>query len=200
MELRDALSQIAEIRSKAAAAEQFRGYRAGPIGITGLLAVLVALAQPRFATNDANYLILWLSTAVFAAAVSGTGIWLRFRHGVDPLAKQLTWLAVGQFAPCLLAGGLVTLVIVQQVPQYFALLPGLWQVFFSLGVFASCRLLPKSVVVIGVWYLVAGCFNLTAANGPRALNPWAMGIPFGVGQLATAAVLYWNLERANDEA
>ena len=199
MELRDALSQIAEIRSKAAAAEQFRGYRAVPVGITGFIAVLVALVQTRIEPNPANYLTLWLSTALAAAVVCGVGIWLRHRQGLDPLANQLTWLAVGQFVPCLLAGGFVTLVVVQRLPEQFALLPGLWQVFFSLGVFASCRLLPKAVVVIGVWYLVAGCFNLTLVSGPDALNPWSMGIPFGVGQIATAAVLYWNLERLRDE-
>jgi hypothetical protein len=27
------------------------------------------------------------------------------------------------------------------------------------------------------------------------MSPWAMGLPFGLGQLLTAAVLYWNLER-----
>ena len=200
MELRDALSQIAEIRSRAAAAEQFRGYRAGPIGLTGLLAVVAALVQSRIASGETNYLTLWLSTAVVAAIVCGIGIWLRYRQGIDSLANQLTWLAVGQFAPCLLAGGFVTLVIARHLPEQFTLLPGLWQVFFSLGVFASCRLLPKAIAVIGVWYLVAGCFNLTIANGPNALNQWAMGITFGVGQLATAAVLYWNYERVRDEA
>lgn len=200
MELRDALSQIAEIRSRAAAAEQFRGYRAVPVGLTGILAVVVALVQTRIAVGESNYLILWLSTALVAAVICGIGIWLRHHQGLDPLANQLTWLAVGQFAPCLLAGGLVTLVVLQQIPQYFSLLPGLWQVFFSLGVFASCRLLPKAIAVVGVWYLVAGSFNLSLVNGPNALNPWAMGIPFGVGQLATAAVLYWNLERVRDEA
>jgi len=199
LELRDALSQIAEIRSKAAAAEQFRGYRAVPVGITGLIAVLVALVQTRIEPNPVNYLTLWLATALAAAVVCGVGIWLRHRQGLDPLANQLTWLAVGQFVPCLLAGGFVTLVVVQRLPEQFALLPGLWQVFFSLGVFASCRLLPKAVVVIGVWYLIAGCFNMTLVSGPEALNPWSMGIPFGVGQIATAAVLYWNLERVRDE-
>jgi hypothetical protein len=32
------------------------------------------------------------------------------------------------------------------------------------------------------------------------LSPWAMGVPFGVGQLLAAAVLYWTLERNHDES
>ncbi len=36
------------------------------------------------------------------------------------------------------------------------------------------------------------------AQGEHALSPWAMGLPFGVGQLAAAAVLYRTLERNHD--
>ena len=39
VELHEALSHIAEIRSRAAAAERFRGYRAVPVGTSGLVAV-----------------------------------------------------------------------------------------------------------------------------------------------------------------
>lgn len=199
MELRDALSQIAEIRDRVAAAERFRGYRAAPLALSGGFAVLAALLQPRLLSDPTadliGYLALWLTTALFGAGVCASGVWLRHRHGDDPLAKQRTWLAVSQFVPCLAAGGLVTLVIARHLPDHAKLLPGLWQVFFSLGVFASARLLPKAIVGVGVFYLLAGTANLMLATGPTAFHPWAMGLPFAVGQLATAVILYWNLER-----
>lgn len=199
MELRDALSQIAEIRSRVAAAERFRGYRAGPVAITGLLAVVAAAVQPLLVPNPTDevnrYLWLWLGTAVAAAAVAGSGIWLRHSRTADRLTKELTWLAVGQFAPCLVAGAVVTVILLKYAPQYACLLPGLWQVFFSLGVFASFRLLPRAVAAVAVVYLMSGAVNLSLAAGPHALAPLAMGLPFGLGQLLSAAVLYWNLER-----
>jgi hypothetical protein len=37
------------------------------------------------------------------------------------------------------------------------------------------------------------------AQGPAALSPWAMGVPFGLGQLFAAGVLYWTLERTDVE-
>ena len=199
MELREALSQIAEIRSRVAATERFDGYRAAPVALTGLLALVVALLQPRLIPDPladvTGYLTLWLGTAVVAGFVAGSGIWLRHRRSTNRLAKQLTWLAVGQFAPCLLAGAIVTGMIARHAPAHAMLLPGLWQVLFSLGVFASFRLLPRAVVLVGVVYLTAGAVNLALASGPLAMSPWAMGLPFGLGQLLTAAVLYWNLER-----
>jgi hypothetical protein len=59
-------------------------------------------------------------------------------------------------------------------------------------VFASCRFLPRQMFAVGVWYLAAGLFCLAAGSAARALSPWMMGIPFGVGQLLVAAVLQFG--------
>ncbi len=45
MELRDALTQITEIRLQLARTEVFRGYRAMPVAFSGGVAVLAALIQ-----------------------------------------------------------------------------------------------------------------------------------------------------------
>lgn len=197
MELHEALSQIAEIRSRAAAAERFHGYRAWPVASSGVLAVVVAIVQPFWipdpSTNFTSYLILWLTTAFLAATAAASGIWYRHTQQSHPLNWELTRLAVVQFVPCLAAGTLVTLAICRHAPEVGWILPGVWQVLFSLGIFASCRLLPKAILGVGIFYLTAGAWNL--AQGSEALNPWAMGLPFGIGQLATAVILYWNLER-----
>jgi hypothetical protein len=125
-------------------------------------------------------------------------MWLRDHFGGASRTRAVTWLALSQFAPCLLAGVLVTLAIARFAPDHAELLPGLWQVLFSLGVFASCRLLPRAVFAVGIWYLLCGAAVLALARGESALSPWAMGVPFGVGQLVTAAILYWNLERNHE--
>ena len=75
------------------------------------------------------------------------------------------------------------------------MLPGLWQVIYSLGIFASCRLLPRATFWVAVFYLGTGLAVLALAHEASALSPWAMGLPFGVGQLLAAAVLYRTLER-----
>ena len=199
MELREALTQIAEIRTRIAETERFRGYRAVPVAASGVAAAVAGFVQSRLKVdpvlNLGDYLTIWVSTAAIAALIAGSGIWLRFHSGVDRLAREMTWLAVGQFAPCLGAGALVTIAIVRHAPEHAALLPGLWQVFFSLGVFASCRLLPKAIALIGVFYLIAGVYNLMQSHDDSAFTPWAMAIPFGLGQFGTGALLYWKLER-----
>ena len=45
------------------------------------------------------------------------------------------------------------------------MLPGLWQIVFSLGFLASCRVLPRPMFAVGVWYLAAGLVSLALASG-----------------------------------
>ena len=45
MDLRDALTQIAAIRQQVAQTETFRGYRAAPVALSGVLAWLAAALQ-----------------------------------------------------------------------------------------------------------------------------------------------------------
>jgi len=79
------------------------------------------------------------------------------------------------------------------------MLPGLWQVVYSLGLFASCRLLPRATFWVAVFYLATGLAVLSLGNTAAALSPWAMGFPFGTGQALAAIVLYRTLERDHVE-
>ena len=71
------------------------------------------------------------------------------------------------------------------------MLPGLWQVLVSLGVFASVRSLPRTVAFAGAWYFVAGFAALLLASQDHLLSPWTMGLPFAIGQLLMAAILHF---------
>lgn len=199
MELHEALSQISEIRGQIARSETFRGYRSATVAGTAAIAGVAAMVQAVWIANPreqfAWYLALWLGAAAVCLSVTAVEMMVRCRKAVSPLAVRMTWLAVEQFGPCLLAGAAVTGAIVRFVPESVALLPGLWSIIFSLGVFASCRLLPRATFFVAVYYLLAGMVCMAWAVDTHALSPWAMVGTFGVGQLAMAFVLYWSLER-----
>jgi hypothetical protein len=109
----------------------------------------------------------------------------------------MTGLAVEQFLPSVVVGALLTACIYRGAPQVAWTLPGLWSLIFALGIFASCRLLPRQVFWIALFYLLAGCVGLLWGQDSRAFSPWQMGITFGGGQLMSAAILYWVLERSD---
>jgi dolichol kinase len=78
------------------------------------------------------------------------------------------------------------------------MLPGLWQVIFSIGVFSSCRFLPRPMIAAGVWYLFTGLLCLALGDN-RALSPTTMGLSFGIGQLIVAAILLFATPESEDE-
>ena len=86
---------------------------------------------------------------------------------------------------------LITIAIVRYAPAAQWMLPGIWQVIFSLGVFASCRFLPRAMCCAGAGTCLTGLVCIALADG-RALSPWAMGIPYGVGQLLVAGILLFR--------
>lgn len=203
MDLQEALSQISEIRQQVARTETFRGYQAAPVAFSAVVACLAAGFQhtllPEPAANLAAYLGLWIGAACLSMFVTGLAMIWHCKQSPSSLTIPNTILAVGQFLPSVVAGGLVTFILFRQVPEAAWMLPGLWSIFFSLGIFASYRLLPKATFWIGVFYMTAGVLCLIWASGDHAFTPWAMGVPFGVGQLLSAAILYWTLERRTDE-
>jgi hypothetical protein len=199
MELREALTQIAEIRRQMAKSDVFRGYRSAPVALSGLLALSAAIVQPYVIPDPAadmgKYLWLWISMAVLSVAAVAVEMCVRMVWTQDRSHLELTRLAVEQFLPSVIAGVLVTVVLVRQAPLSVALLPGLWQIVFSLGMFASARLLPRPIFAVAAFYLVSGIVVLVWAHDGFSLSPWCMGVPFAVGQLSAAAILYWTLER-----
>ena len=203
MELHEALASIREIRLHAQGAGRFHGYKALPIAGSGVIAIVAAVAQPLIVSEPearvGAYLLLWLGAALFGGLAAATGVWVDRRAAGPSAGADLTRLAVGQFLPCLAAGALVTVTVARHAPQIAWILPGIWQVLFSLGVFASCRLLPAPIALVGVFYLLTGAANLAGGALFEPFSPWAMGFPFAAGQLAIAGVLYWHLERPDAE-
>ena len=197
--LDQALDQIAEIRRAVSRGQVFRGYRAQTTAVTGVLAIVAAVLQSRIIPdpwhNLPMYLCLWGGLALVSAALFGTELFLRARRLASPLQTERTIDALERFIPSLAAGAFLTVVYFRFIPSQTWMLPGLWAVCFSLGIFASRTLLPRGIAPVAGYYLLAGCMNLVLARGPNAFSPWAMGLTFGVGQLMAAAVLYWNLER-----
>jgi hypothetical protein len=195
-ELQQALSEIRSIRHLVAHGTKFRGYGPASIAASGVLALLVAAAQAQWLTKHASQISVWFAvwagTAAVSVLLSGFETFVRARRVHVGFAREMIQAAVEQFLPALVVGFLLSVVILRVAPQEFWMLPGLWQLIFSLGVFASCRFLPRQMFAVGVWYLAAGLFCLAAAGAARTLSPWLMGIPFGVGQLLVAAVLQFG--------
>jgi hypothetical protein len=202
-DLYKALGDISSIRKQMARSTEFRGYGPATLAATAGFAILAAGMQGFWLPDPVNhiqaYLEIWISTAIVSAALAGAQMYTRTRRIHSALSDEMIRMAVEQFLPAVGAGLLLTIVLLRYVPSSSWMLPGMWQIIFSLGVFSSCRFLPRPMIAAGIWYLLTG-LACVALGGDRALSPWAMGLPFGAGQLLVAMVLLLNPSEGGDEA
>lgn len=192
-DLSKALVDIAAMRTQMARSSVFRGFGPTTLAATAGLAVIAAVVQARYVPEPAadviGYLAVWVSTATLSVILIGIEVVTRSRRVHSGLADEMIRLAVEQLLPAMAAGVLLTCVLVRFAPQVLWMLPGLWQIVLSLGMFACSRSVPRPMIAAGSWYLGSGLACLAFANGDSAFSPLAMGIPFGCGQLLAAAVL-----------
>ena len=200
--LNKALGDISSIRRQMARSTEFRGYGPATLAATGFLAILAASVQALLLPDPANHIGATCASGFRPPSspplLIGTQMFTRTHRIHSGMADEMILMAVEQFLPSAGAGALITIVLVRFVPGSVWMLPGFWQITFSLGVFASCRFLPKPMTAAGCWYLLTGltCIGL---GDTRALSPWTMGIAYGVGQLIVAAVLLWGSKEDPDE-
>jgi hypothetical protein len=202
-DLNRALGDISSIRQQLARSTEFRGYGPATLAATGVFAIAAAAAQawwlPDPPKHIASYLSIWIVTAVLSAVLIGVQTVTRAHRMHSGIANEMIYMAVEQFLPAAGAGALLTLVIVQSAPSAMWMLPGLWQIIFSLGVFSSCRFLPRAMTAAGMWYLIAGLTCITLGES-RAFSPWTMGVSFGVGQFLAAGILFLTAPEGSDES
>lgn len=202
-DLNRALGDISSIRRQMARSTEFRGYGPATLAATGVIAIVAAAAQEVWLRNPADHMLvyvgIWMTTAALSIGLIGTQMVTRTHRVHSGMADEMIRMAVEQFLPAAGAGALVTLVVLSRAPWAGWMLPGLWQVIFSIGVFSSCRFLPRAMLLAGAWYLCMG-LAVIGFGDTKALAPWAMGVPYGVGQLMVAAVLALHSRESQDES
>jgi hypothetical protein len=197
-DLNQALTDIRSIRRQVAHTTEFRGYGPLTLSATAILALLAGAAQSRWlpepASHPVQYVALWLTTGIFSAALIVTQMLTRADRLHSGMADEMIRIAVTQFLPAGVAGILLPFVLLQITHDVFWMLPGLWQIVFGLGVFASCRCLPRPMLVAGVWFFLTGlaCIYL---GDTRALAPAMMSYPYAVGMGFVALVHYFSAKK-----
>jgi hypothetical protein len=204
MQVDEALGQIAEIHDHLARGEEYRGFHPVAVAASGLIGLVAAAAQSSvlfFVSNwlsgptYAEFAAYWLVVAAFAGAVGVAPAVSNYFYHEDEFARRRTRRIAGQFLPCVVAGLCITVVAIRLEWHVVTILPGIWMLLFSLGIFATRPYLPRAIGWIGLFYLLAGVGLLAQPTTDVQTAGWAVGSVFAIGQFATTAVLTRNLER-----
>jgi hypothetical protein len=193
-DLDKALADILAIRNQIAAGTAFQGYGPSAVAATAMVALVTAVLQFLLlddpTAHSLSFLSGWTAAAVVSAALIFGEMRARSRRHHSGLADAMVQQAVEQFLPAAVAGALLAVMLWKFAPETLWLLPGLWQILVSVGIFASVRTLPRNVALVAAWYFVAGFTVLLIGSLHHTLSPWTMGLPFVIGQLLMAALLY----------
>jgi hypothetical protein len=202
MHFKEALDEITALRLQLARSTEFRGFGPATLAMTGGVAIVAAIAQGQWLPDPMSavrtYLWLWSAAALVSIGLIAAEAVRRSRKAHLGLADDMLVAAAEQFLPAAFAGVLLTFTLLDFAPDTLWMLPGLWQILISVGMFAACWNLPPALRPVAGWYLATGLTCLALARSENALSPWAMGLPFAIGEFLAAGLL-WKSYRGQDD-
>jgi hypothetical protein len=198
LELQQALSDLAEVRDRLVRAQRFEGYSVAAAVASGFAALVAGYVQLQTASlpvqPDAlrRYVVIWMTCLAVALTLNygAVAIWLWKHRGPGAASGFRT--AARSIAPSVILGGLLTVALIDR--SAYALLPGTWFAFYSLGLFASRDVIPQSTFAITLGFAALAALFLVSPLQSVALSWWVMPLGFGLGQIGVG-LLIW-LERA----
>jgi len=195
-DLDKALAHLEDIHAHVLRTEYYQGFSSVSIALTGLSGLLAALLQTLYLPVSATMFVLfWAVIASLNVVAISLQLGFEYLHSHTPFERRKTHAVLVQFLPTLLAGLLLTVFALQwQEAVLLHAMPGLWALLFALGVFACRPFFPTRMFLLGGYYLIAAVCLLSLAPTGHSLNPWAMGLVFGSGQLFAAWVIYTEIE------
>ncbi len=199
MHVHDALDRLDQIHDQLTRAEVYRGFRVPAVSAIGVLAFAAATVQPMVpgAADGIGFLWFWVAIAAVGFLLGTAAAVHAYATREDHFARRRTRRVMTQFAPCIIAGGAITIGFAR-IPELVALLPGVWATIFGLGLIAASPHLPVGVGPVALGYVMAGAFHLVRWSPGDTPDGWAVGGVFGIGHLIAALVLWRDAEKEEE--
>jgi hypothetical protein len=187
----DAVSQIAEIHGQIAKGEVYRGWRAMPVALSGVVGLAAAWFERRglAAEDPLAFVIYWSGVAAIAAAIGATEIVYTMWRSTS-FERRQTRRVVAQLFPPVAVAALVTVTFIRLDAGLVAVLPGLWALLYGLAILAAGPYLPRASGLVALYFTLCGASLLWGAHSTIARSAWAVGGVFGIGQLFAAGVIH----------
>jgi hypothetical protein len=166
----DNLEYIRATMERAASFTAVPGMGGVVIGLTALAAAALAAR----AWNATSWLAIWLGEAILACLIGVAGAARKSRKANLPLLSGPGRKFLSGFAPPLLAGAILTVVLYRA--DLAATLPGAWLLLYGTGVLCGGAASVKVVPVMGMCFMLAGTAALFA---PGAWGNLFLAAAFG---------------------
>ena len=166
----DNLRYIRETMERASAFTGISGWGEVAIGISAFAASIVAALQLTFRA----WLAVWIAEGLISLLIAGWSMDRKARAVQMPLMSGPGRKAVFSLSPPIIAGGLLTIVLVR-VGMTNAI-PGMWLLLYGTGVVTGGMFSVGIVPIMGLCFMCLGALALFA---PPTFANWFMAAGFG---------------------
>jgi len=166
----DNLRYIRETMERATHFTGISGWGEIAIGGTALLASVIAAQQPTFK----SWLAVWLAEGLISVLIAGWSMDRKARAVQMPLVSGPGRKAVFSLFPPIIAGGLLTIVLVRA--GLTNVIPGVWLLLYGTGVITGGMFSVRAVPAMGLCFMGLGALALFS---PPAFANWFMAAGFG---------------------
>jgi len=166
----DNLRYIRETMERATAFTGISGWGEVAIGLTAVVASLVAAHQ---ATNT-MWLAVWLVEGTISLLIAGWSMDRKARAAQMPLVSGPGRKAVFSLSPPMIAGGLLTIVLFRA--GLTNAIPGVWLLLYGTGVITGGMFSVGIVPIMGLCFMALGAGALFA---PPGFANWFLAFGFG---------------------
>ena len=176
----DNLRYIRETMELATAFTGISGWGEIAIGVTALFASVIAALQATFNA----WLAVWIAEGLISLLIAGWSMDRKTRAIKMPLGSGPGRKAVFSLTPPMIAGGLLTIVLVQA--GLTNAIPGVWLLLYGTGVITGGMYSVKVVPIMGICLMVLGALALFS---PPAFANWFMAAGFGGLHVVFGAII-----------
>ena len=166
----DNLRYIRETMERATAFTGISGWGEIAIGVTAFLATAISALQSTFNA----WLAVWIAEGLISLLIAGWSMDRKARAIDMPLGSGPGRKAVFSLTPPLIAGGLLTITMVQA--GLTNAIPGVWLLLYGTGVITGGMYSVKVVPIMGLCLMALGALALLS---PPAFANWFMAAGFG---------------------
>ena len=150
------------------------------IGATALLASVAAARQTTFNA----WLAIWLAEGLISLLIAGWSMDRKARAVQMPLVSGPGRKAVFSLSPPLIAGGLLTVVLVRA--GLTSAIPGVWLLLYGTGVITGGMFSVRAVPAMGLCFMGLGAVALFS---PPEFANWFMAAGFGGLHILFGAII-----------
>ena len=197
MDVEKAVDQIAEIHRHLVKTEIFYGYKPNIVFSVGIVAFVVAALQAWLIVppNEVVFLLQWMIVCGIVILIIGGNIVYNYSKNASNYQINQMSKVFLQFVPSLIAGFIITSVLLVLESPAVAFLPGIWAILFGLGIFSMRPYLPRMTGFVAIYYLFAGGLLMYLVRYGLSFSPWGIGITFGTGHIFSALILRLDIDR-----